>query len=216
MNLLASIALADLFWVCLITVVCIVLMIVIIILSNKKPKKNNDNIKVSISRAETKEPEIEKPIEVKEIKEEVIENISREEQKKEVKKIQKEQTNIEEVLNKIEHELESGNSKKNVSFEEEQEEKAIISYKELLKVAGKLKEEIAYTGDELEKETVVRKTIEDPEQAENIEISYNENEKKFRSSEIISPIYGRIQKEKEDEKNDDFLNSLKDLRKTLE
>lgn len=127
-------------------------------------------------------------------------------------------------------------------FEREQEENAIISYQELLAHAEKLKKE----ADEYEKiaeekaDTKMDDAINKKEMRDKVSIE--EKKKAFRSSEIVSPIYGiqsnknmvRQKKssnnkksgiigkayeqerfEKEETQNLDFLNSLKEFRKNL-
>ncbi len=98
-------------------------------------------------------------------------------------------------------------------FERKQEEEAIISYKELMKQADRLKIE----ADKYEQEQmdfVPEKEVE----------PVLESHSTFRNSDIISPIYG-IQKNKpvnkqaykhgNPENNVEFLNSLKEFRKNL-
>ena len=91
------------------------------------------------------------------------------------------------------------------TFEREQEEKAIISYQELLKATGKLRE--------LTKENVKEEIqIEDIEKEETVK----EEPKKFKNTEFISPVYGKEAPESVmNRKNQEFLNSLKDFRRNL-
>ncbi len=122
---------------------------------------------------------------------------------------------LERVFNQMSADLENQTASKSEieDFEREQEENAIISYQELIREAEKQIEPIAVS--------------EEPE-----------DEKKFKNSAIISPIFG-IQKENayempkaeaeitarhayekmqhnyETENNHDFLNSLKEFRKNL-
>lgn len=151
---------------------------------------------------------------------------------------------LQKVFNQMNADLEK--QKNEVSdiddFEREQEENAIISYQELLAHAEKLKKE----ADEYEKiaeekantkmgDAINRKEVRD-------KVTIEEKKKAFRSSEIVSPIYGiqsnknmvRQKKssnskksgiigkaygqerfEKEETQNLDFLNSLKEFRKNL-
>ena len=110
---------------------------------------------------------------------------------------------LERVFNQMSKDLENKNSAEDIveTFEKEQEDNAIISYKELLRQANIKEEPIAA----LEKEPA-----EEP----------IEDDKKFKNSDIISPIFG-VQKEAKyegrhsDESNRDFLNSLKEFRKNL-
>ena len=98
-------------------------------------------------------------------------------------------------------------------FERKQEEEAIISYKELMKQADRLKIE----ADKYEQEQMDFVPEKEAEPA-------LESHSTFRNSDIISPIYG-IQKNKpvnkqaykhgNPENNVEFLNSLKEFRKNL-
>lgn len=187
MYILETISPADLITVCLITVVCVITMICIIVVSNKTPKKKKETVEIELEEA----PRIEK---VEEKKENTIPP----------------KADIQSVLEKMENELESGPKEVSYTFEEEQEEKAIISYRELLKVAGKLKEEIKENEDAMEKR-------------EKEVVETKKEEKRFRGTEFISPVYGKqesVIKEnytgRHEEKEEDFLSQLKDLRKNLE
>ena len=131
-------------------------------------------------------------------------------------------------------------------FEREQEENAIISYQELLAHAEKLKEEASKYEKIAEEKADTKmndaiKSIYKKEQRD-LEDEREAKKKAFRSSEIVSPIYGiqsnknmvRQKKstksqnggiigkayeqkrfEKEETQNLDFLNSLKEFRKNL-
>ena len=127
-------------------------------------------------------------------------------------------------------------------FEREQEENAIISYQELLAHAEKLKRE----ADEYERkaEEKANTKVKDVTYKKEVrdKASLEDKKKAFRSSEIVSPIYGiqsnknmvrqkkssNVKKsgiigkayeqerfEKEETQNLDFLNSLKEFRKNL-
>ena len=127
-------------------------------------------------------------------------------------------------------------------FEREQEENAIISYQELLAHAEKLKREAdEYERKAEEKANTKVKDVTYKKEARD-KVSLEDKKKAFRSSEIVSPIYGiqsnknmvRQKKssnnkksgiigkayeqerfEKEETQNLDFLNSLKEFRKNL-
>ena len=164
-----------------------------------------------------------------------------EERTDEQKKAKKE---LEMVFNQMNADLEKQKAEVNDidDFEREQEENAIISYQELLAHAEKLKRE----ADEYEKmaeekaNTTMREAIDKKEERDKV--SLEEKKKAFRSSDIVSPIYGiqsnknmvRQKKssknkksgiigkaygqerfEKEETQNLDFLNSLKEFRKNL-
>ena len=124
-------------------------------------------------------------------------------------------------------------------FEREQEENAIISYQELMARAEQLKSEANKyeTHTESRADMKVREAMNTYQKhTSKNEPSKEENYHRFKNSDIISPIYG-IQKEKKDlsksqsndiissayemntksenEKNVDFLNSIKEFRKNL-
>lgn len=231
MLILTKISMVDLCVVCFITISLILLMIGIIVLSSKKSlkKPSKKDIKIEVKetpiKEEVKKETLEKPKDIHElVKEDPI---------KESKK-----TDIASVLEKMENELENGPSKKTISFEEEQEQKAIISYRELLKVAGKLKEEIKENEEYGEPKDTVITRLEEIKPKENVSIKLDKvedkikepivkeekqevKEKKFQSSEFISPIYGKqaetySNKHAKNDENEDFLSSLKDFRKNLQ
>lgn len=169
--------------------------------------------------------------------EKIVDETQNEEQIKAKEELQK-------VFNQMNADLEKQKTEVNDidDFEREQEENAIISYQELLAHAEKLKKE----ADEYEKmaeekadtkmgDAINKKEVRD-------KVSIEEKKKAFRSSEIVSPIYGiqsnknmvRQKKssnskksgiigkayeqkrfEKEETQNLDFLNSLKEFRKNL-
>lgn len=124
------------------------------------------------------------------------------------------------------------------SFEQEQEEKAIISYQELINANKKLKEEL-----NLKNEIIAshEKQIEPSiEEAVNDVVEVRENSsKKFQNTDFISPIYGKLEPELSyptvpkidrdvrtlqteevdislDGQDDDFLKALKEFRKNLD
>ena len=174
-------------YLCIIIVLIIVATILSIIVSNQK---NRNKIKKDFVEAEKIENELEK---IEENPNNELENI--------LKKMQ-EDVNVkpEDVVKK---------------FEEEQEEKAIISYKELVDnvKSGKIEVVDDEQGDTnfVEKlniddnvEPVLVESKNDSsvtpdmvkEAIENISISsIKEEPKKFKNSEIISPIYGVIKEE---------------------
>ena len=137
---------------------------------------------------------------------------------------------LEKVFEKMNHDLEKQKSAhENVEeFEKKQEENAIISYQELMKQAETLKKEALK--HEKEEENVAAFDVN-----EMIKPSKKQSHR-FRSSDIVSPIYGvqsnknmikskkssyrDLEKEqddfeKEQTQNLDFLNSLKEFRKNL-
>ena len=119
---------------------------------------------------------------------------------------------LEKVFNQMAHDLEEKNKAPRVveEYEREQEENAIISYQELIAQAEKKRENPNMDFEEFEKE----------------------EPKKFRNSDIISPIFGiqsadeykktkkKVKKEIEEDnreelKNLEFLKSLKEFRQNL-
>ena len=86
-------------------------------------------------------------------------------------------------------------------FEREQEETAIISYDELCKRAG-VKKKIY--------------KVQNNKVSENITNTVNNNEKKYKPSKIVSPIYGVQNDEEELDLDQTFLKTLKEFRSTLD
>ena len=145
---------------------------------------------------------------------------------------------MENDLKEHEQNIEQARENKIKTFEEEQEENAIISYQELLAANNKLP-----------KEEVITETIETLDLTNEIEEKKQEETKeaikKFKSTDFISPVYGIIDNKKnlpnkveiskdeiyntptleqtlnikplsdEIKKNDEFLKALKELRKNL-
>ena len=186
MNTIYNFLMSNIYlYICIMIVLVIIATILFIIVSNQKNRKK---IKNDFVEAEKVEQELEKNDESKESIE--LESI--------LKKMQ-EDANVkpEDVVKK---------------FEEEQEEKAIISYKELVDnvKAGKIEvvddeqSEVNFVESlnlDKEVEPISSETNEDasvtPEMVrdaiENISLSsMKESQKKFKSSEIISPIYGVV------------------------
>lgn len=116
-----------------------------------------------------------------------------------------ESVDLEAVLDKMQDDVNKTKVDEVKSFEEEQEEKAIISYQELLKAVKKDVENV--TKVELPKEDpqvaledepvqiipeeIIEKKVDYPA-VETIEEKANEKQSKFQNSEFISPIYGRV------------------------
>lgn len=131
---------------------------------------------------------------------------------KKIKKISTEEKNKE--LDIVLKNMEENNNKKQLSFEEEQEENAIISYQELLAVAnGQKKEKIENNNQDLA-DLINKIQLENKETEPTLEnnLETETEQKKFKNSEFISPVFG---KDKPKESNDDFLQSLKDFRSNL-
>ncbi len=140
----------------------------------------------------------------------------------------------------------------NYDYEKEEEENAIISYDELVKAT-----KFGYTDEEMdnyadEKDAIISideleklyKEVNNIARAEsNVDFSHLDfkkveelpkisEDKKFKKSEVISPVYGHIEENKDNlkleneanlsklsdeiKKTNDFLKTLKDLKKNLE
>lgn len=143
------------------------------------------------------------------------------------------------IINSIEKDL--INEKKTVvaNFEIDQEQEAIISYQELLK-----KKEVLMSNNKYDDELVEKiDIVEEKPIISEVSPKTEEAVKKFKNSEFISPIFGRVDNQveyptvkndftaidkefekvvnvkplnNEIKKSEDFLNSLKDFRKNLE
>ena len=184
-------------------------------------------------------------------KKEEVEELT-EEKKEEQEKAKLE---LEKVVNEMQKNIDSSKAVEDdiKSYEEEQEQKAIISYQELVEAVknhessqphNKVGMEVADTTfiDEVSninpnvEEKPTLEEVPTLEEIENNEVSEPEvlnveeevlkeekpyEEKKFKSSEVISPIFGRAKVEyptetiDDTEEEDEFLDSLKDFRKKL-
>lgn len=105
-----------------------------------------------------------------------------------------EKTEIEKVIEALETKEET---RPMTTFEEEQEANAIISYQELVKAVNEKKgllNKEPNTVIAVKEEEIVKEEVEQP---------------KFKSSEFISPIFGK------EKSNDEFLKELKDFRSNL-
>ena len=107
------------------------------------------------------------------------------------KKLEENKREVEEMLIKMQKDLEASPEEVVTNFENEQEEKSIISYQELLDSVKKQKE-IKVTPVKIEEPTEEEKIeIKEPTEEEKIEIKEPEESLKFRGTEFISPIFGR-------------------------
>ena len=97
------------------------------------------------------------------------------------------------------------NERPMTTFEQEQEENAIISYQELVAAVQDKKAKMQMTEPNYE-------TVIEPLEKEPIEEPVKEEQpvRKFKNSEFISPVFG-----KDTKTNDDFLKELKDFRRSL-
>ena len=149
------------------------------------------------------------------------------EPKVEVKK-DLESVDLESVLEKMQEEV-SKPKDEIMTFEEEQEEKAIMSYQELLNAVKKNVNEVTKPRNFVEENELEREieAIEEHKVLEPLvlksegsvkEISKEEPKPtKFQNSEFISPIYGRVNNEVEYPKIKSFEETKKeeDLEKTI-
>lgn len=152
----------------------------LVIKERKKDREEIEDLVTSISSA--------KPREIEEVKEEVPVN--------------KGALEIEKVLEKMQKDLEATPEEVVNNFEKEQEEKSIISYQELvssLKKDEPVKEEIIETLKQDMKDDIDVIDIEDEIVVKKVEpkeeIEENKNEvyqKKFKNTDFISPIFGKI------------------------
>lgn len=234
MNLLFEIPDSVLIVIGIIIVLIIAIAAIVIKASTRKIKPIDENNRYDSDKLDIQEDFDE------EYDEEYDEEISTDQQKA--------KDELRKVFNQMSADLEK--QKEEVDdideFEREQEENAIISYQELVAHAEKLKEEASKYEKiaESKADTKMKDAIKSINKKEkrNIEEEREAKKKAFRSSEIVSPIYGiqsnknmvRQKKstksqnggiigkayeqkrfEKEETQNLDFLNSLKEFRKNL-
>ena len=105
----------------------------------------------------------------------------RKEPKEEVEQVDDKTKELEDVLEKMQKDLEAKPVDVVASFEKEQEEKAIISYSELVKTLKK--------GQPEEEKTIDILVDEIKEAASSNESTYD---KKFKNTDFISPVYGKM------------------------
>ena len=154
-----------------------------------EPKKSSPAVEeISIKK---EEPEVSEVIEVMDEPEEEI-----------IEVLQEDNGNdIDRILNEIKKASKEDSINLN-EFEQEQEETAIISYDELCKRAGvKKKVYKAVTEETMDVSKIV------PEIKEN---------KKYKPSRYVSPIYGVEKEQTEEDMDKTFLQSLKEFRNTLD
>lgn len=118
---------------------------------------------------------------------------------KEVKEVEfvEKKSEIEELLEKMQKDLEAKTEDVVETFEKEQEEKSIISYQELLKTLNKetgvTKVELNEVEEALEP-VQMTKLEEEPyeEVVEELPKKPSQAMKKFKNTEFISPVYGKM------------------------
>lgn len=144
-----------------------------------------------------------------------------EESKDEVKITQineeeKPKANLEEVLEKMQADLDKKEDVVAI-FEQEQEEKAIISYQELLQsknknVEGSNKELLSVIEQISNPDTNIYEEVEEPIEAIPTPL---EEPKKFKTTDFISPVYGKQNSNIEYPKIPNF-NELKEAKNNIE
>ena len=183
--------------------------IMVFIVMYKDRKKDEEEIGELLSdlRKDRKEKEVIAELE-KEIKQEEVQevkNIEEPIQKEEIKeqKFEEKKSEIEEMLEKMQEDLDKKPEDVVTNFENEQEEKAIISYQELLDSIKEKSPKVEVVDDELEyrQEKEMSKKLNETIQAiENNETNKIVEEektetnavKKFKNTDFISPVYGKM------------------------
>lgn len=159
LNILLNINISNevlLIFSCLILLIILSVVIFNIVKSRRKEDKEIDNI-ISSMVQERKEP------------------------KEEIDQVDDKTKELEDVLEKMQKDLEAKPVDVVASFEKEQEEKAIISYSELVKTLKK--------GQPEEEKTIDILVDEIKEAASSNESTYD---KKFKNTDFISPVYGKM------------------------
>lgn len=159
LNILLNINISNevlLIFSCLILLIILSVVIFNIVKSRRKEDKEIDNI-ISSMVQERKEP------------------------KEEIDQVDDKTKELEDVLEKMQKDLEAKPVDVVASFEKEQEEKAIISYSELVKTLKK--------GQPEEEKTIDILVDEIKESASSNESTYD---KKFKNTDFISPVYGKM------------------------
>lgn len=183
-NIIRMLIEKDLLLVVILGIIIILFLILFVVLiltdkgKKKKQEKNFEEDKIEIMN-------IQKPSKENEETEKIEETTLEE-------KIEPNEENISdiaEVLASMQSYLEKRNQKDIDTFEQEQEENAIISYQELVNACKKNKE----------KEEFVAETKKETKEENKLE-----SVKKFKNSEFISPIYGK--EKKKDDSFEQFLS----------
>ena len=159
LNILLNINISNevlLIFSCLILLIILSVVIFNIVKSRRKEDKEIDNIISSMVQ-------------------------ERKESKEEVEQVDDKTKELEDVLEKMQKDLEAKPVDVVASFEKEQEEKAIISYSELVKTLKK--------GQPEEEKTIDILVDEIKEAASSNESTYD---KKFKNTDFISPVYGKM------------------------
>lgn len=223
-------------------IVIAVLIVVCIIFLLKKSKNNYDEeINEILDDLKKSKPrkDKEKLEEIEEVEEEKNELINEKieipiGEKKKPTVVKDEKMDLDDVLNKMQKTLDSQEQIVQ-NFEEEQEEKSIISYKELVESLNKEKKELEEIKEDVKEGSETKEKIKEF-------LKTTEEDKKFKNTDFISPIFGKMdpnieyptvkmhdKEEKKEEtsemfdfkhaktnnKNIEFLESLKEFRNNL-
>ena len=186
-NIIRMLIEKDLLLVVILGIIIILFLILFVVLiltdkgKKKKQEKNFEEDKIEIMNIQKPSKENEET--------EKIEDDTLEEKEEKIEQNEENISDIAEVLASMQSYLEERNQKEIDTFEQEQEENAIISYQELVNACKKNKE----------KEEIVVET-----KKETKEENKTEPVKKFKNSEFISPIYGK--EKKKDDSFEQFLS----------
>ena len=186
--------------IALVVIINVACILYLVIRERKKDREEIDDIVSSLANAKPREIEIPKPT-----------------LEKEEKPQSKAALEIEKVLEKMQKDLEATPEEVVNTFEKEQEEKSIISYQELvssLKKEEPVKEKIVET---LKQDIIEEKTTSDDidvidiedeivvKKVEPAQIIEEEKEKpkevykkKFKNTDFISPIFGKLDSTKQE------------------
>lgn len=130
-----------------------------------------------------------------ELEEPIKEEIKLEDKEKEEKqdlKLEENKREVEEMLMKMQKDLEATPEDVVTHFENEQEENSIISYQELLKSVKEKKEnEIKVTPVKIEEDVEEKIEIKEFDNEDTVRIeTIKSSDKKFKNTDFISPIFG--------------------------
>ena len=181
-------------------VLFIVIMIIIVMYKDKKKDEEEIDELLNDLRKDRKEKEVIKELE-KGLNQQEVQKIESTETKFEEKK-----SEIEEMLEKMQEDLDKKPEDVVTTFENEQEEKAIISYQELVDSIKEKSPKVEIVDDELEYhqnklQEELSQTIEAIENKEprlqEIEVSSTNDKtteavKKFKNTDFISPVYVKM------------------------
>lgn len=119
-----------------------------------------------------------------------LENNNKEKRESSMKEVSNDKFDLEAMLAKMEADLKEEQNEI-TSFEEEQEEKAIISYKELVDANKKNKDDIEVINTFDDNSSIIFNYNEEEPKKEETEIK-EETTNKFKHTDFISPVYGVV------------------------